>query len=207
MRLLMLMTLIPKLLSIPFILFYVRKPEDLRTAFILHIIPILIMFFSLNYIYSKKFFNGFSINFKSTINELKKDFPLFLSNISGKVYGLGTTMILANFVSPEAVGAYVGADKLRIACQYIITPVEDVLFPKINQLFIQKSKNLFLFIKTSIISLVGLTFLIFLFVNLFGSLLCKILFPENWTQIFLLLKILSPIIFISAFITLLGQIF
>ena len=129
---------------------------------------------------------------------------MFLSNISGKVYGLGTTMILANFVSPEAVGAYVGADKLRIACQYIITPVEDVLFPKINQLFIQKSKNLFLFIKTSIIYLVGLTFLIFLFVNLFGGLLCKILFPENWNQIFLLLKILSPIIFISAFVTLLG---
>ena len=34
-----------KLLSIPFIFFYVRKPEDWRTAFILYIIPILITSF------------------------------------------------------------------------------------------------------------------------------------------------------------------
>lgn len=134
MKEIMWITILAKLIMTGCIFIFVKNKDDLIIAsFILTLQYVIPGVMSL--IVIRKFkvvqYNGFCFN--SAVTELKYGKTLFLSQMAVTFYTTFNTLLLGYFYNPTVVGQYVAADKMRMAAQSLLNPIQQVIFPRINK--------------------------------------------------------------------------
>ncbi|WNT14500.1 flippase [Citrobacter freundii] len=127
-------TMLAKVVMTGCIFIFVKNKNDLFiSAFIMtfqYLIPGLLSLYVLRKNKVVKY-TGFC--FRSAIEELKHGKPLFLSQMAVTFYTTFNTILLGYFYNPVVVGQYVAADKMRMAAQSLLNPIQQVVFPKVNK--------------------------------------------------------------------------
>lgn len=127
---------VPKLMSLPFIYLFVKSPDDVWLAG---------LSFGLAYLFSgllglflvcklKLIFLS-RVSITGITHQLQSSLHLFFSVASVSLYTSSTVVLLGFLTGDSAVGYFTAADKIRMAVQGLITPVSQVVYPRINNLF------------------------------------------------------------------------
>ena len=135
---------------------------------------------------------------------LKGGFDLFISNITISFYTTLNVIIIGYFAGPVYAGYFSAADKLRVAAQGLLTPVQQALFPRVSSL-VSKGSNF-----KEILSLYGKKFILFgLFVSVsiavVGYPVSLFYFSEEYRIASSLLLLMSPLPFIVSIGIVFGQ--
>lgn len=123
--------------------------------------------------------------------QLKNGLSLFLSTVSINLYTTSNIFILGLFAPLNVVGYFSAADKIRMACQSILSPMSQSVFPYVNKMvsesyerFINFNKKLF-----KIALIIGAAISILLF--LFAEPIVNILLGHEYQSSILVLKIIA----------------
>ncbi len=74
------------------------------------------------------------VSVPGAVRQLRSGFGGFVSTASIALYGDSHVLVLAALASPEQVGFFGAADRIRRALQALIGPLSGALFPRINNL-------------------------------------------------------------------------
>lgn len=123
--------------------------------------------------------------------QLKNGLSLFLSTVSINLYTTSNIFILGLFAPLNVVGYFSAADKIRMACQSILSPISQSVFPYVNKLlsesyerFVNFNKKLF-----KISFTVGAFISILLFI--FAEPIVRIVLGNEYQSSVLVLRIIA----------------
>lgn len=134
MREIMWITIFAKLIMTCAMFISVKNKNDIfMAAFIFTLQYSIPGVFSLCLLKSKKIVNYEGFKFRAALTELKYGQPLFITQMAVTFYTTFNTLLLGYFYTPAIVGQYVAADKLRMAAQSLLNPIQQVVFPRINK--------------------------------------------------------------------------
>lgn len=139
---LLVLYLLPRLLAIPAIFVLVRGPGDAPIAITMQGVPILITgVLACLYALRREWIEPSMPNWSNTRAQLRKAWPLFVASVSSSLYGTSTPIVLGILAGPSSVGAFVAAEKIKVAALSLVTPVTQVMFPRLNALLERNDRN------------------------------------------------------------------
>lgn len=179
MKSLVIMSIIPRLITLPLIFLLVNDESDLFLAFWIYTVPILITgILSSFYIFYKRWVGLHFYNFKEIKLLLINSWPLFFSSFSTNFYTSLTPIIINAFAGTYATGIFSGLDKIRVALLSAISPISQIVFPRINKVFSESNaKGYSLVRKITFWMLLGST-TISIFVILLSGILTNFIFGD-----------------------------
>lgn len=95
-----------------------------------YLLPGLISIF---YVKHKKIASYLGFSLRSAVHELKHGSAIFISQMATTFYTTFNTFLLGYFYPAALVGQYAAADKMRMAAQSLLNPVQQVVFPRVNK--------------------------------------------------------------------------
>ncbi|MBK6915079.1 MAG: flippase [Ignavibacteriales bacterium] len=123
--------------------------------------------------------------------QLKNGLSLFLSTVSINLYTTSNIFILGLFAPLNVVGYFSAADKIRMACQSILSPMSQSVFPFVNKLLSESYERFINFNK----KLLKIAFTIGAFISIllfhFAEPIVKILLGHEYQSSILVLKIIA----------------
>ncbi len=135
-RLMVIINTCSKMLLLPLVFVFVRRPDDyLLAAFLQALVFILTAAVSC-FVLWRMHAVGRPVWRRQDIGEeTRASFPLFLSTASTSVYTQLFVVILGFFCSAEAIGRYASAERIMRACCFVLyVPINQAFFPKISAL-------------------------------------------------------------------------
>ena len=133
-RLMVIINTCSKMLLLPLVFVFVRRPDDyLLAAFLQALVFILTAAVSC-FVLWRMHAVGRPVWRRQDIGEeTRASFPLFLSTASTSVYTQLFVVILGFFCSAEAIGRYASAERImRALCFVLYTPINQAFFPRIS---------------------------------------------------------------------------
>lgn len=127
-------SILSKFLMLASTFLLVKNEQDLNlAAFCMTLQYLLPGIISIFYVKTKKIacYTGFS--FSSAVKELRHGSALFISQMATTFYTTFNTLLLGYFFPAALVGQYAAADKMRLAAQSLLNPVQQVVFPRVNK--------------------------------------------------------------------------
>lgn len=137
-----------------------------------------------------------SISIEDTLDQFKKGWKLFLSNISFNLYSHTNVVILGIITNESTVGIYSAADKIRIAMQSVIAPISQSVFPRVNYLLKYSADSFFRFNRKLLRLQSLLTFILSFVVFIFADRIVWLVLGLQYQSSVIVLKILSWLPFI-----------
>ena len=86
------------------------------------------------YIYRFNLASITCVSFLSVKNTFKDGFDLFVSNVFVSLYTTLNVLIIGYYLNATAAGFFSAADKLRVAVQGLLSPVQQAVYPQVNLL-------------------------------------------------------------------------
>ncbi|HAT2491752.1 TPA: flippase [Aeromonas hydrophila] len=137
-----------RLLAIPLIFIFVKKPEDAYiAALITSLTTILAGCIGIYFVWRKKWIVWYKPALVDVSEMLRDGWHIFISTASVSLYTTSTTVILGFISGPVSVGYFIAADKLRQAVQGLISPISQSFYPRINATMSKSEKEGFLLIQ------------------------------------------------------------
>lgn len=181
--------LLSKLISLPFIFTFVKRPEDLKLFIIIFTSTNILgglMATIVLLIYEKLRIN--LVSFSKLINWYKEAFPLFLTNFISILKDQGLVLIIGSFFGMREVAIYDLANKIIGIPRFLFTSINGAIFPKLlENLKAEKVKKI---IKYELILSIILIFLI----TILGYWAVLLLGGKQMIEAYVLLLVLSPTI-------------
>lgn len=181
MKVMAMILLIGRVLTIPFIFLYVSSPQDIYLAGFFQSIAILISaIISFFYIRKERLLNTPNFKNKAINKTLKSGWPLFLSSVSYSMYSSATPLVIGFVSGPAAVAYFNIAQTIKNVALNLMAPIYQSIFPRINAL-VKSDTNLAkdviakYFVFSLILGLFGVSVLI-----LFSDLIIKIVSGEEY---------------------------
>lgn len=142
-------------------------------------------------------FNEILVNIKESVN-------LFVFKFTVSLYTSANAFIVGLLLTPKEVGIFSGAEKIVKAFAGLWVPMNNAIYPRVNNLINKDFNAAKKIIKVSLLfySFLSLTLVIFLI--FFGEKIVIVFLGRNFIEAAELLKILSPIIFLIAVSNVLG---
>ncbi|MCB9209113.1 MAG: flippase [Ignavibacteriales bacterium] len=135
-------------------------------------------------------------NIGEIIDQIKKGWLFFISNISISLYTISATFILGLFANNTIVGYFSAADKIRLAVQNLTAIAGRTVFPHLSKEFKRSKKAAFKFLKKYTLVTGIITFSICTVLFLSAEQVVLIILGKNYYQSILILKIISFLPFI-----------
>lgn len=183
-----------KSLSIPLILFYVRDSSDIIEAVLLQSGVILLgAIFTILLLINDE--NIKKINTKSLkliIYHLRDSCPYFLGALAISFYTGSSLILVRYFGTPEDIGLYNAADKIKMAFLGIFLILGTVFFPHVSKLYTSNILMAYNFVKKLLIAAIIVGSLITLTLYLLSDFFIEILLGSSYQKAAELLRILSP---------------
>jgi PST family polysaccharide transporter len=126
-----------KLLYVVGVFVFINSSNDMK--YVIMILSATSILSGLLGLFFAKYNHNINFDFKDLelLKYIKEGFHIFISSISGNLYGQGTIVILGLTTNPEVVGMYSIAEKLMKAISGIFIPFSQAIFPYINKLLTQ----------------------------------------------------------------------
>lgn len=117
-------TVLPKLAGIPLMILLLEKNATLEMAALLMGLPVALSAIALNfYIWHSRAFEWRLPRLEQIFGRMRDGWYIFVSQISTVLYTTLNPILLYLLFDAKAVGYFVVADKLRMACQSLVSPV------------------------------------------------------------------------------------
>lgn len=185
-------TSVSKLITYPFIFFFVVDDKDYFNAiFIQSFSFIIATFFSFIYIFFKyRFYFDDMISksiFIDFFSEIKDSWLIFLSNSSISLYANSSILILGLFSSNYSVGVFSAIERvLRVVCTAILVPLNQVCYPYIINLKSVSFIKSIIFLKQVVLFVILLSIFIIFLLNQFDYFFISIFFKGSTSNFHLL---------------------
>ena len=179
-----------RVISVIFIIFYIKDPKDVNLLLFIYSLSSILVTIILIFIINKNTTIKLP-SFRGSINGLKNGWDMFLYKLSVSFYTTGNTLILSFFVAPEIVALYSGAEKISKSIIGLLTPITQVLFPRLNILIKTSYKDAESLFKKSILfmGLIGLLMSISIFLS--SDLLVSIILGKEFMSASSILQVLA----------------
>lgn len=180
------------------ILIFVSKPEHyIYVNLILGISYIVTTALSLFFIF-RQFKIYFSLDLVNIKEELRKSWPLFVSNFSINVYMNSNLFVLGVFAGAETIGVYSIAEKIVMAVRQLLSVFSQVIYPHLCNLSLQGFESVKLFIRKMVVPFMVLIFVVSTLTFFMSDFITILLTGQFNREISLILKILAFVPFIVA---------
>lgn len=184
-------TFLVKFSTLPILFYFVNAPEDAWLAFVIGAVGDFILGGVLLAVVLLK---GYVIFVKVGVDKLrtqiKQGWHVFVSRIGINIYSQSTTVILGLFASPEAVGVFSAADKLRSAVQGLLGPLSSALYPRMVSLFTSGKAKAYIFLQRIFFIQVFAVVVIAIVIFLFSGLVVSLVLGEGYENAIPILEIL-----------------
>ncbi len=148
MRVIALIYLLVRVISLIAIFAFVRSPaDDLAAAIILsgqQVIAAIISLGAIQWIAPLKFFRP---RMQDVVEALRSSWHLFLANAAGSLYLNSNAFLLGIFAGPNAVAIYSLANRIALAIFNLMAPIVQAVYPRASLLFSQSTALAFVFVK------------------------------------------------------------
>lgn len=192
-----------RVLGILSIFIWVNEPEDKNRVLFIYGFSSVLLTIILYFIINKDTKILFP-SFKGAISSLKLGWNMFIYKISVSFYTTGNTLILSLFASIEVVAIYSAAEKICKAVLGLLSPITQVLFPRVSNLAkTDFSKALGLF-KKSLILMVLIGLMMSIGVYIFSDILISIILGEEFISAIDILQVLAALPILIAVSNVLG---
>jgi PST family polysaccharide transporter len=139
------------------------------------------------------------------IESLKSNFPLFLSSASAGIFSSSVVVILGLVSGSLAVGYFVGALNLIKACQGLLAPLSQVMFPRLSHLFQHDRDEAIAALKKVFLLQSSITLLMTVIAFTLAPFILPMLMGQGFDHSVFVFQVLSPLFILSALTNLLGQ--
>lgn len=203
--LLLIFTIIPRVLVIPAMIFFVKQESDLNIAMIFQVMPaVMTAFLSIYWAISVGWIVLVRPNISEIKHQIRSAWPLFISSAATSLYASSTPIILNSLSGAYSVGVFLIADKIRQGLLAILTPISLVIYPKMAQEFSINTERAYLIIKKiSIFMMLGII-IISILVIFFSESIIVLIFGHPATQSVSVLRIMSASTIFTFFNSILG---
>jgi len=121
---------------------------------------------------------------------------LFLSTLAISLYTNTSAIVLGLLASHSAVGLFSAADKIRLACQSVITPLSSAVYPRVTALMAQNQNAGLALVRQVLLIQGGLTFGISCGLWLLAPWAVQFIMGEQFDTAVYVLRVLSPLPFL-----------
>lgn len=193
-------------LVVPATLFLVKTPDQAWLAALIFSGGSLIGgIFSILMLRSLKIIRWRPPSWAAVRGQIAHSGPLFVSAISANLY-TGTNIIILGFIQgPLAVGIFAAADRLRMAAQALVNPINQAVYPRTSRLMHHSRAEGMAFARKLLLFQGGFTLLISLTMFFGADLIIRILAGHQYDGSGTVLRILSPIPFMAGISSVFGM--
>lgn len=135
---------------------------------------------------------------------IKDSFDIFIANVTISFYTTLNTIVLGAVYGPTIVGYFSAADKIRLAAQGLLSPIQQLLFPRVTDLLNQGNSFSFV-LKNYGFKVIGFGLFVSIMLLIMGYPFSLIYFGENFDLTGKILLVLAPIPFIVSIGIVFGQ--
>lgn len=150
MRIVAILSIVSKLVTLPTIFLFVQDSTDLKFAILIQSSSLLILgILSLSYVLTKRNIN-FSyqnISWKDIKRAVLQSSPIFLASVSISVYTISSTIILAHFSDLEQVSLFTAGERIKNAILSAMLILGNVFYPRVIILLKENRFSAFSLIK------------------------------------------------------------
>lgn len=208
MRVVAIISIVSKLLTLPGIFLMVKSSYDIKYAIFIQSSSLLLLgLLSLLYIHSIDYVR-FKISHVSNSNiktSLSDSFPIFIASVSISMYTISSVIILNYFSEVKEVSLFSAAERLKNAILSAMLVLGNVFFPRVNLLLNESKLKAYKLIK--LISLYQSIFCvaIFLIFIVYSNEIAIFVFGHEFSNTSQLLIIFSPLYIVVMQSTVLGN--
>jgi len=198
-------TLISKTIAFLLIFFLVNTSNDTLNAILCTLLGAIFSgVVSLISIYKLKISFFRRVDFIDVWIGIKDSFDIFIANVTISFYTTLNTIVLGAVYGPTIVGYFSAADKIRLAAQGLLSPIQQLLFPKVTSLLNQGDSFSFILKKYGF-KVIGFGLFISAMLLVMGYPFSLVYFGENFDLTGKILLVLGPIPFIVSIGVVFGQ--
>lgn len=122
----------------------------------------------------------------------------FLAAAAINLYTASTVIIVGLVREPAAVAVYAGADRIKSAAQNIITPLSQVFYPRVVNLFVTDPDRARVWIKNLIFLFGSIGFIVAAALFFYADFIVLLLLGDGFEEAAKVLRVLAPIPMLSA---------
>lgn len=199
MRYITLVNVIARFCSIAGIFYFVKQPQDYILAALFQAIVPLVAGICSWVVLIKNFPEVLCLpTLEEIINILKECWSIFVSTVAINLYTVSNVVFLGFLTNPVTVGYFSAAKKIIDNITQLISPISQAVYPHINKLVMQSSKDVKPFLDKVLFILCGGTFIGSAFIFIFANLIVEILLGSGYDESVILLRIMAFLPFIIA---------
>jgi PST family polysaccharide transporter len=191
--------LVARLITLPLIFIFVQNAQDVVLAVLIQTVTgMLAGIGSLIFIYQQKLLIWKRPQWAQVLQTLKEGWHIFISGVATSLYTAASPALVGLFSTPFQVGLYSAADKIKSASQSLVGPIGTAVYPRINALMTQSNKTGVRLAQKILLIQGGATFFLSLITFTCAPQIISILMGSEFDEAILILRILSPIPFLTA---------
>lgn len=191
--------LFARLITVPLIFIFVQTAQDVELAVLIQTgTTSLAGIGSLIFIYRQKFIMWRRPQYTQVLYALKEGWHIFMSGAATSLYTAASPALVGLSSTPLQVGLYSAADKIKNAAQSLVDPIGTAVYPRINALMTQNNQTGVRLAQKILLIQGGVTLLISIFTFIFAPQIILILMGSEFEEAIIVLRILSPIPFLTA---------
>lgn len=199
MRYITFVNVIARAFSVVGIFLFVNKPEDyLFAAFCQSVTPLVAAICSWYVIFKhypevirKPSMTGIK-------HELKKAWPIFVSNIAINLYTASNIVFLGLMTNNTVVGYFSGAKKIIDNITQLFSPVSQAIYPYVSKKVTESRESAIVFLKKITRLFGGSTFVLSVFILIFAPLIVRVLLGDGYEDSIVLLRVMAFLPFLIA---------
>lgn len=191
--------LMARLITIPLIFICVKNEQDVVLAVLIQTMAgMLAGIASLVFIFRKRLLIWIKPQWTEVVYALKEGWHIFISGVATSLYTAANPALVGLFSMPFQVGLFSAADKIKSASQSLVGPIGTAVYPRINALMSESSQRGVLLAQKTLVIQGGITLIISVISFIFAPQIISILMGSQFDEAILILRILSPVPFLTA---------
>lgn len=148
-------------LTIPLIFWTVQTTEDTWLAALIQACgPLIAGLFACGFIWHQRLVGWAAPHWRDVRQAYSDGWHIFLSTAAISLYTNTNSVLLGLMTNHTAVGLFSAADKIRLACQGLITPFSSAVYPRVSALVAQSPQAGLALVRKVLFIQGGLTFIL-----------------------------------------------
>ncbi len=190
-------TIAARALAIPLIFWTVQTTEDTWLAALIQACgPLIAGLFACGFIWHQRLVGWAAPHWRDVRQAYSDGWHIFLSTAAISLYTNTNSVLLGLMTNHTAVGLFSAADKIRLACQGLITPFSSAVYPRVSALVAQSPQAGLALVRKVLFIQGGLTFILSCGLWLLAPWIVQFIMGTQFDAAVSVLRVLSPLPFL-----------